>query len=733
VLSDDEQRKIERAFQKQFPEKEADRKRAPRVDLAKFARGRKGSLEFTTHILDHPIDLWLKIHGFDTLEESWLEEVDATVRYAEYQDGHDATILDGTLCDVLKELQTGVPLDGNRSHGNRGYFDEKTTHGFELEWEVPEDCDLPDERKDLKLDFVAKPQRKPRDAKTRHYTVHAIDVEITYNSFGTHNPKAAMYVLEENLEAVREVEGVEPGTPGVDTMGIGEVMHGEFGALLVEPEGSEWLDPHTGEPIRAGSQAIIVPPEDEAYREFCLMLQDFAPLIDPDFDLDEQPDDPNDEAFVNPNEQHGVNAGVGAINYRNAPYYRRGADPDPAYVHSSWVHGDPETPTLETYPEDKVRIRLVHGPHEEQHNFYVHGLTLDSFGFDPNPADAQITAPSEAFTFEGRESDTHDFEFQNNPADLPIRDYLYGSTVSHDLWDGMWGIFRVFGREVDHLYPVPNSKPPKGKISEKELKKMGHPAPFDNRRELGHRAKLTFDEAESVPDCLPDTYRRRNEFVTGDPPPVAPKPGNPCPDAKRTLEYDVTAFTTRIDFNEYGDHDPHGIVYALEDHVKKIKNGERPTDPLLLSGNRKDCITLTLTNGLPEEPDDHDDHPRMRTPVGDLPPAWERSNRISLHNMGAVYDVNGSDGATVGFNFDQTIGPGESITYKWSVEVESTNVMWDMADMRSNRHHGAFGQFVVEPSGSKWLDSETGEPTVTGRQAVITGHKGRRSASSSSR
>lgn len=501
--------------------------------------------------------------------------------------------------------------------------------------------------------------------------------------------------------------------------GISDIMNGEFGALIVEPEGSEWLDPHTGEPIRFGSQAIIDPPEEEAYREFCLCYHDFAPLIDGDRDLTEAPDNPEDDAFVNPDVQHGVNAGVGAINYRNSPYYRRGPDPDPAYVHSSFVHGDPETPTLETYPGDKVRIRLLQSAYEEQHNFGIHGVRADSFGIGPEETVSEIIGPSEAFTFEVREADSHDFEALNNAAGLPIRDYLYGSMVSFDLWDGMWGIHRVFDAKVDHLEPLPDRKPPGGKITEKQLKELGHPAPFDRRAERGHRAKLTFDQPTADPSRPPDEPRRRNEFIDGDPPPNPPSPGDPCPDAARTLEYDVSAIQTRIDFNEYGDHDPHGIVFALDDHVEDIKKGDRPADPLLLRANVNDCVEVTLTNALGER-DAHDDHPRMRTPERDLPPQWEPSNRISLHPQRLIYDVNGSDGATVGFNYDQTVGPGESITYRWFAESETdTAALWDMADVRSNRHHGAFGQLLVEPEGSTWLDACTGEPTETAREAII--------------
>lgn len=57
--------------------------------------------------------------------------------------------------------------------------------------------------------------------------------------------------------------------------------------------------------------------------------------------------------------------------------------------------------------------------------------------------------------------------------------------------------------------------------------------------------------------------------------------------------------------------------------------------------------------------------------------------------------VNGSDGATAGFNWDQTVAPGDTITYRWyAAELVDTAVLWDHADIRGHRHPlgGAGGQ-----------------------------------------
>jgi hypothetical protein len=103
-----------------------------------------------------------------------------------------------------------------------------------------------------------------------------------------------------------------------------------------------------------------------------------------------------------------------------------------------------------------------------------------------------------------------------------------------------------------------------------------------------------------------------------------------------------------------------------------------------------------------------------------IPQQWERSDRISLHPLELQYDVNGSNGAAVGFNYDTTVGRGDTITYEWYADgVVDAVCLWDMADLRSNRHHGAFGQLFVEPAAATVLDEATAEPVASGPSAMV--------------
>ncbi|WP_440770626.1 multicopper oxidase domain-containing protein [Natronorubrum sp. DTA28] len=681
------------------------------------------------------------------------------------------------------------------------------------------------------------------DAPTRDYHIYAVPAELVYNDAGDYDPEGQVFVLEEDLADVltgkmnpeplviranvgdcvdikltnlmpegrsNHIHFVSYDILGSDALhngynydqtadpggfmnyrwyadeegtiffhdhinGIDQIMHGHFAMLIVEPEDSEWYDPHTGEPIDAGTQAIVSQPDGEDFREFALLYHDFAPLRE------------RDGEFVNPQEEHNQNAGVMAMNYRNAPYYRRGPDPDPAYVHSSYVHGDPPTPTFEAYHGDPIRIHHLMGPYEEGHNLQINGVRATPAGADPEDTVAQSIHVSEAFTY-FLEADADDLP---NPDGLPVYDHLYSSGIVDDLWDGMWGINRVFDAEVDHLQPLPDRGAPDGEITEAQLAEMGHPAPFLDWEELGRRAWLTYpDEVQreyglgkdrfedwqrkliealerrqkkddslrakfwsgelTLEDILeklglsrkeakeelgidpnelqrrleqfdglgrvrkppfpPDQPARQNPNV-GEIPPQAPDPGDPCPDDTVVREYNVTVFQTEIEFNEYTDHDPHGIVFALDEHVEEIRAGERPPETLVLRANEGDCIEINLTNELPADFAPDHAHPEMRTREEDLGIEWEESNRSSLHPQRLEYDVQGSDGATVGFNFDQTIAPGETTTYRWFADEQlDTAVLWDFADIRGHRHHGAFGRLIIEAEGATWLDPWTAEP-----------------------
>lgn len=233
-------------------------------------------------------------------------------------------------------------------------------------------------------------------------------------------------------------------------------QHGLFEALIVEPAGSEFLDPATGEELKFGTRAVIRLPNGEAYREFALFVHDFALLFD------------RSGAPLNPPQHPGSDddPGVMGINYRCEPMIERlKRREDPAHIFSSLCYGDPATSILETYPGEPIVIRLLDGAHEEQHAFNIAGLSWKKEIDDPlSPTvQEQTLGISEAFNIRLN-------------GDYQAGDYLYYFGGIDDVWLGLWGILRAHRCPQKHLLPlcqghtvpVPQPlTPPKGAVVRK--------------------------------------------------------------------------------------------------------------------------------------------------------------------------------------------------------------------------------------------------------------------------
>lgn len=215
-------------------------------------------------------------------------------------------------------------------------------------------------------------------------------------------------------------------------------QHGLFGALIIEEAGATFHNPQNGKELNSGTQAVIRRRNGTSFREFALFVHDFALL----FDKNGKP--------LNPPEVPGSHddPGVMGINYRSEPMRERlRKKEDPAYLFSSFVHGDPATPILETYPGDELMIRLIDGAHEEQHSFNVTGMSWRKERADPKSplAVSQTIGISEAFNL-------------NVTENYGAGDYLYYFGGIDDAWLGLWGIIRVHRRYKKHLQPLCQGK-----------------------------------------------------------------------------------------------------------------------------------------------------------------------------------------------------------------------------------------------------------------------------------
>lgn len=179
------------------------------------------------------------------------------------------------------------------------------------------------------------------------------------------------------------------------------------------------------------------------------------------------------------------------------------------------------------------------------------------------------------------------------------------------------------------------------------------------------------------------------------------------PNQDRTRYYEIEAIEIPIVYNQYGDHDPNGLLYVLKKDAQRIQEGairnfskEIPqpyeeVKPLVIRANAGEKVVVRFSHSL------------------------KRS--LSIHVQGLDYDVQTSDGADVGWNKDSTTK--HQITYTWYARREGVYLFHDMADSRSSEEgtnvHGLFGAIIVEEAESRWLNPETGEELESGLFADI--------------
>jgi hypothetical protein len=138
-----------------------------------------------------------------------------------------------------------------------------------------------------------------------------------------------------------------------------------------------------------------------------------------------------------------------------------------------------------------------------------------------------------------------------------------------------------------------------------------------------------------------------------------------------------------------------GRMYVLDADVDAVLNQERRPGPLVIRGNAGDCITINFTNRMSDQP-------------------------ASLHLDSPTFDPQGSLGITLGFNPDQTVQPGEGITYRYYADKELGAVLIrDFGNLFRNPREGLYGALIVEPVGSTYWDPHTGLPLESGVEAVI--------------
>lgn len=128
-----------------------------------------------------------------------------------------------------------------------------------------------------------------------------------------------------------------------------------------------------------------------------------------------------------------------------------------------------------------------------------------------------------------------------------------------------------------------------------------------------------------------------------------------------------------------------------------MRAGRKRPEPLVIRANAGDCLRITFTNKLPQ------------VLGGNAFQLVNRTYETSVHIHFFKFDPLSSDGANVGFNYDTSVLPGQTITYQWFADVELRCVfIHDHLFANAHQNHGLFGAVNLEPRGAQWVDSCTG-------------------------
>ncbi len=288
-----------------------------------------------------------------------------------------------------------------------------------------------------------------------------------------------------------------------------QTNHGLFGAVIVEPKGSAYLEPIDGKPLVTGWEAIVQPPSGSAFREFAIFYHEIGdehyahldrngrlvPLADPYTDA--------------------YKPGSRALNYRSEPFMNRLAlerqtagQVDKSEAYSSYVFGDPATPILRSYLGDPVKQRIIHGGAEVFHVHHVHGGAIRwrrqpdaesanfDRGLDKHPpllpqasewTDSQSIGPSETF-------DLVD-QCGSGGCQQSVGDYLYHCHVAQHYLAGMWSIWRVYNTLQDGQVSQDNM-PPLAELPDRQ----GQLQPAVTSKELSGRHVDWFGKTFSITD-----------------------------------------------------------------------------------------------------------------------------------------------------------------------------------------------------------------------------------------
>jgi hypothetical protein len=435
--------------------------------------------------------------------------------------------------------------------------------------------------------------------------------------------------------------------------------------------------------------------------------------------------------------------------------------------------GDPFTPLLRVYENDKVQIRILVGAHEETHNLTING---HKWLHEPGTPQDPLAVNNSGYRNSQMAGISEHFEFVTGKESIiggrPSVDYLYQNSASVDgQWNGVWGLMRVYngrvGKQLD-LQALPNNTAgaadsttndssfptdtefPNGLTDFKDLTDPSvtlDTAPETNTKfmspDMTTNTNLNLDGAASattvdgfaltttIVSALPTDFATGKIVSTGICPLTAPRRNiSVTAVSALALPGGTLVYNSRPGLGG-ALNDPTAIMYFRSSDIDafgKVKPGV-PIEPLVVRANAGECINFTLLNKLPKVMPDLDGFNTMANLVFHFNANQVKpSNQVGLHPQLLAYNVLNSDGKNVGFNPNQTVGPGGVARYTWyagdvqingfqriatPIEFGATNLISSDPIKHSNK--GAIGSLIVEPQGSTWI-----EDTGSRAQATVT-------------
>jgi len=528
---------------------------------------------------------------------------------------------------------------------------------------------------------------------------------------------------------------------------------GLYAGVLAEPRGSVWksLDGRVtfgtrrdGGPTSWQANVLTADPT-ESFREFALEFQDFqlaytavtanpSPYPNPDpskgYNVrgtraqnnllgNAVPDLP--QLISSGATSSGAPIGTMSLNYQNAPIsFRINPSQDLSYAFASFKlsanlpsNGDPGTPLLRAYKNDRVRVRTLVGAHQLAHFFTLRGMSWlaepewKNSGFKSSQAmglseyfDLKFRVPPSSVQTVKPCPDTP----QQASSSCNFADYLYvASSGDMGIANGLWGLFRAYDatQAAAGLEPLPNN-----------------PVATTNK----------IDYATCPPGA---PVRQFNVTATT---------------AKQALQGGAIPLNSRLNLtNPLGmiyvrteDLDQNGNLRFTRDANGKFKEYLAPVEPLVLRVAAGDCVRVTLTNSVSAAAQVLRQPYALQAPFDSPTYQLTPSPKVGLHPELLAYDVTTSDGVNVGYNAGKnqvasipTSGKPAPVNYEWyagaiernqdgslkhtPIEFGAANLL--PSDPLLQHINGLYGAIIVEPAGSTWTcdgpPDENGYPTQT--------------------